>query len=93
MRLKIPALYETELPKKGNNSYLLKKSLVEIWGTERILIENHLGILQYSDEMILVRINSGTLEITGENLCIQQITKIQLVIFGQLEGIRLNRRK
>lgn len=93
MRLKIPVLHETELPKKGNNSCLFKKSLVEIWGTGRILIENHLGILQYSDEMILVRINSGTLEITGENLCIQQITKIQLVIFGQLEGIRLNRRK
>ena len=62
-------------------------SLVEIVGNHRVLIENQIGIQNYSRSHITVNVRQGLVCISGENLELQQMTKNQLVITGDVFGI------
>lgn len=66
--------------------------LVELAGQNRVLIENHLGVLAYSLEEIQVKVKYGKLSVTGDNLRLLQLSKEQLVITGRIDGIQLHRR-
>lgn len=61
--------------------------LVELSGTNRVLIENHLGILQYCDTRICVKLVYGSLCVAGNGLELARMTKEQLVITGDIAGI------
>lgn len=63
--------------------------LVELCGDKRVLIENHKGVTEYSDERIGVSVRFGTVQVTGENLRLNRITKYQLVICGRIQSIQL----
>ena len=67
--------------------------IIEIAGEHRVLIENHLGIAAYENERILVNVNFGAICITGCNLEILRMTKEQLVIFGIIHSVGLQRRR
>lgn len=69
------------------------QSVVEIAGDRRVLIENHLGINGYSDEMITVKVGFGSVCVRGCGLKLMQMTKEQLIICGRIEGITLQRRR
>lgn len=66
--------------------------LVEIAGTNRVLIEHHHGVQEYSDEKICVSVKYGHIQVLGENLRLCAMTKAQLVISGKIESIALKRR-
>lgn len=66
--------------------------LVELCGAERLLVENHRGILEYSREIIRIRVSFGELCILGCNLYLANMTRPQLVICGQIQQINLCRR-
>lgn len=66
-----------------------KHPLVEIVGQKRVLIENHQGVLTYSPEEILVKVNYGKITVTGCNLLILQISSEQLIIGGQINSLHL----
>ncbi len=66
--------------------------LVELAGQNRVLIENHLGVLAYSLEEIQVKVKYGKLSVTGDNLRLLQLSREQLVITGRIDGIQLCRR-
>lgn len=66
---------------------LSKVPLVELSGRNRVLIENHLGVLAYSLEEIHVKVAYGILVIKGQKLQLLQLNGEQLVISGIIEAL------
>jgi sporulation protein YqfC len=79
------AAYEADVPIPG-------LPLVEIVDVGRVLIENHLGVTQYGDHSICVKVKYGSIEVSGSNLILSRMTKGQLVISGVVDCVRLLRR-
>lgn len=67
------------------------QSIVELCGNNRVLVENHRGVTEYTDERIGVRVRFGTILIVGEGLKLCRMSGCQLVILGQIHGIQLLR--
>lgn len=72
-----------ELPK----DIVLDVSKVIIIGTEQITIENHKGIVEYSEELIRVNTGSGIMKLCGRNLTIKTILQEEITITGELRNI------
>lgn len=72
------------------NSY--KHSLVEVCGCERIMLENHKGVIEYSNERICVKVSYGCVKICGHKLTLAQMSADQLVVMGQIYSISFVRR-
>lgn len=68
-------------------------SLIEIMGTERVLIENHCGVCAYSRERIDIKVKKGIISVSGACLELRCMTKDQLIISGQIQCISLNCRR
>ena len=77
-----------ELPGEG----IPGPSMVELLGENRVLIEGHRGVREYSREKIGVNVNYGTVCICGCNLELAHMTAQQLVIRGKIDTITLQRR-
>lgn len=75
----------------GNES-LPQETVVEMIGTRRVLIENHLGVSGYSDTQVLVHVKFGWICVNGWDLELLHMSKNQLVIRGHIEGVRLQGR-
>lgn len=67
--------------------------IIEIAGDRRVLIENHRGVAAYGKERILVNVKYGMVSICGCNLEMLHMTKAQLVIYGRIDSVGLQRRK
>lgn len=66
--------------------------LVEISGDNRVLIEHHCGVREYSRERIGVKVKYGMLQVCGNCLELRCMTREQLVISGRIDCIVLKRR-
>ena len=66
--------------------------LIEITGENRVLIENHRGVREYSRERIGVKVKHGLVQVCGSCLELRCMTKDQLVISGHIDGVFLKRR-
>lgn len=66
--------------------------IIEIAGDRRVLIENHHGVAAYGREKILVLVKFGSVCICGCNLEMLHMTKDQLVIYGRIDSVGLQRR-
>ncbi len=66
--------------------------LVELAGENRVLIECHCGVTEYSTERISVKVKYGQVCICGCGLELTVMTKERLVISGRIDIIELNRR-
>ena len=66
-----------------------KVPLVEIAGQNRVLVENHLGVLAYSLEKIQIKVSYGKLIISGMQLHLMQLCNEQLVISGNIQSVAL----
>ena len=67
---------------------LRPKTLVELYGNERVLIEEHRGILSYGDEEIRVGTSFGVAVIQGMELRLCCMSRSQLVIRGRIACVR-----
>lgn len=74
------------------NEPLPGETVVEIAGTRRVLIENHLGVSGYNSTRVLVHVKFGWICVSGCNLELLHMTKTQLVIRGQIDGVSLQGR-
>lgn len=89
------------MPKRKLRDYLQEKTvnpelfpivpIVELAGNHRILVENHLGVTQYSTEKIGIKMKYGEMQISGCGLMLEQMTKVKLVVTGRIDGICLLR--
>lgn len=73
--MEIPQEISTNLPK------------ITIIGFEKMLIENYKGILEYQDFYIRLSTYIGILNINGIGLYLQEMTKDDLLITGNVENI------
>ena len=67
------------------------KTLVEIMGDSRVLIENHGGVTCYNTKKINIKTSYGLLCISGCGLALAHMSKLQLVITGCVDCISLVR--
>lgn len=73
--LEIPIELSTDNPK------------ITIIGFEKVLIENHKGILEYQDYFIRLNTYIGIININGFNLSLEEMNIDDLIITGKIEGI------
>ena len=66
--------------------------LVELLDGNRVLIEGHNGLIYYGLDSVRVKTGKGNLDVSGNELQINLISKYQLVICGQISNIKLCRR-
>ena len=67
----------------------VRKTLVEIWGKNRVLIENHDRVLGYSPDQICIKVSYGELCVSGKQLVFAKLSAEQLVITGCVESVLL----
>lgn len=79
--------------KAGNPELFPDLPIVELAGSHRVLVENHLGVTQYSTERIGIKMKYGQLQINGCGLILEHMTKVKLVVTGRIDGICLERRE
>lgn len=72
---------------------VLPRTLVEIWGNRRVLVERHQGILDYGTEEILVGATFGTVRIRGRELRLCCMSREQLFISGKIDSVELEGRE
>jgi len=65
--------------------------LIEIVGTDRLLLEHHMGVIKYDDNEICVRVKYGVVYVMGFHLVISKMSRDQLIISGVIAGIKLER--
>ena len=73
----------------GDPEGLRPRTLAELYGSERLLVEQHRGIVSYSTECIRIAASTGTLVVEGEHLHLCCMSRSQLVIRGTLRCLRL----
>lgn len=66
--------------------------IVEIAGCGRVLIEHHLGVIAYCQERIVIKMKYGSVHVCGNYLELSRMSREQLIIRGQIEGVSLLRR-
>lgn len=71
---------------------LPSQTILEVYGDDRVLIENHQGVTEYSDQQIGVRVHYGSVSVSGSGLHLCRITGCQLVIAGRIDEVKLVRR-
>ena len=69
----------------------LKRPLIEICGCGRVLIENHQGVIGYTDNNIQIKVLFGIISVEGNGLRLCRMCKEQLVIVGDIETVLLKR--
>ena len=66
---------------------LKPKTLVELYGAERLLVEHHGGIRSYGTERIRIAATFGCLGVEGRELRLCCMSRTQLVIRGRIDSI------
>ena len=79
---------QTHMP---NPEVLPMVPIVELAGCSRLLVENHRGVTQYSTEQIGIKMKYGLLTVCGCRLTLEHMTKVKLVITGDINSIFLTR--
>jgi sporulation protein YqfC len=72
-----------ELPK----DIVMDVSKVTAIGTEQVTVENHKGIVEYSEDLIRINTDSGIIKLCGRNLTIKTILQEEITITGKITNI------
>ncbi len=67
----------------------LNLPMLHITGSERLLLENHRGLLEYARDRIRVATTAGVVEIEGDDLAIRSVGRDDLLITGVLHTVKL----
>ena len=70
----------------GTEEVLKPRTLIEIYGPDRLLVEQHRGIVSYSPERIRIAATFGIVCVEGEQLRLCCMSRQQLVIRGGLRA-------
>lgn len=66
--------------------------VVELLGDQRVLVEGHQGVTEYSTDQIGVKLTWGCLCIRGCGLHLRIMTRERLVVSGRIDALTLTRR-
>ena len=62
---------------------------LELTGGSHLLIEDHRGILEYTDSVLRVALKHGELRVSGEELQLTALTLHELAVSGRIRAIEL----
>lgn len=65
------------------------QSRIELTGGRSLLIEEHRGILEYTDVLLRVALTRGEVRIVGENLRLTALTLRELAVSGAIRSVEL----
>ncbi len=65
--------------------------IVELAGSQRVLIENHYGVTAYCLTQVNVKMKYGQVQVCGGSLMLEHMSRAKLVITGRIDGITLIR--
>lgn len=65
--------------------------IIEICGQNRLLVENHLGVIDFCCDRICVRVQKGRVIVSGKNLSLCHMSATELLIRGEIANIALCR--
>lgn len=57
-------------------------------GSNQLYIENHRGVVHFSEERLVLDLSSGRLEISGNNLMIRTILPEEVAVEGRITNIQ-----
>ncbi len=66
---------------------LTEASHIELCGNRRALLEGCRGIVKYDEDVIELRIDSGTVRFTGRELCMTNLNPACAVVTGRLVSL------
>lgn len=69
----------------------LNLPVLHMTGGERLLMENHRGLLEYGRAKIRIASTAGTVEIAGEGLEIRSVGREDVLITGSIASVNINR--
>ncbi|MCR3922678.1 MAG: sporulation protein YqfC [Firmicutes bacterium] len=72
-----------ELPRE----IVLNLPRVTIIGNMQCYIENHRGVIEYTNERVRVSINSGELIVNGQDLVIRYMANEEIAVEGTIGGV------
>lgn len=58
-------------------------------GNHSLLVENHRGLLAYSDQGVRIKTTKGEIQIFGHSLKLMEITKEEVQLMGWIERVQL----
>jgi sporulation protein YqfC len=61
---------------------------IVITGNVQVLIENHRGIVSYGREEVRLLVEAGEVAVSGRGLVIRSIVPEEIVIEGEIQGVR-----
>lgn len=74
----------------GPDGNVLKpRTLAEVYGKDRVLVEQHRGIVSYGTECIRIGASYGFLVVEGDELHLCCMSRAQLVIRGRIQSLRM----
>lgn len=74
---------ELEIP----NDALSDNFDLRMHGNKKVIIENHLGITVYEDNMVIVKTNEQNITIKGSKFKIEEINNYKVIIKGNIKEI------
>lgn len=64
-------------------------ALVQLHGKRTVCIENHRGILEYTDSLVRVAVKRGSIGIVGDGMEIARMTRRLVEIRGRIQRVEL----
>ena len=64
-------------------------ALVQLHGKRTVCIENHRGILEYTDTLVRVAVKRGSIGIVGNGMEIARMTRRLVEIRGRIQRVEL----
>ena len=61
--------------------------LIHLSGDQRLHIENHKGIIEYTPELVRVDSAAGIIFVKGRELLVNEIDTTNILVFGQIESV------
>lgn len=74
---------------RGINSDMkeYREGIVTVLAFERMTVEGHKGVSEYSENQVAVKMKGGTLYVTGEKLEITEINAEELILTGKIASV------
>ncbi|MBO8128554.1 MAG: sporulation protein YqfC [Peptococcaceae bacterium] len=76
--LEIPGEVALDLPK------------IILVGNVQVIIENHRGIVEYTDTLVRVLVESGEVAVHGQDLSLRNIMQDEICVEGVIKGVSFN---
>mgnify|MGYP000908846726 FL=1 len=74
---------ELEIP----NNALSDNFDLRMHGNKKVIIENHLGITVYEDNMVIVNTNDQKITVKGSKFKIEEINNYKVIVKGNIKEI------